>query len=1114
MSSLDQCSTSTASIRSPEDEIILEKSAKLKQWVKNRMKELEDQNERLRLQNLRCTTQLQMLRSYSEKSRQLKEDMMSRSITGTLPVMPDSENRTSDDSGLTSDDTSDRRQMSTSMAGDMTPRSTRKPIRLRKESTSAENADKGSSTSDSSPWEERAKPIPTPRKTASNCNNNNINNNLLERDSLNSYADDYEFDVEDEIFDEIESPKDRDGNKFADYVNLADFVAIRDDKNLYSDIIKPTNPIDRPQLPEHRPRQWEAKLLQAAEKCLSITECALSEGTSSASPYHVSRLSNVRTDSPASRCSGSKVSATSSPRVLSFQTSSPQTPESHYAVRDIINNGEGDYYLPPDAARLSGDIRTSLIPSLDAVEKSGFWSLMSDTRLKSLKRRFVVLKNNQLSFYRKSASREEEPLMRIQISDVKSVTKIQQQGCSYAFQIITSSGKHTYMTENERTTQEWVAVLSAAVKGATLRDLASRCAPLDASISGIVTRVRCGHSRRVYAALVNHKLMFFKNPDDNVPSAFLYLQGARVSDKLRASSDDYSGSSDEQQLDDPTPSVVQNKKETYCICIEIANEDPVYLILKAAEEKEKWLYFLRSAAGDASLFGTPFEILVQRMLSEGADPDSPLWKDILLASCDDNPKDPLTTVEEPEKKKTLEISKACLLFVSVLMRPTAVQYHIDLAQNILSTTIQHDFLKNEFYAQLIRLTSCSMPYGLQGWKLMALALSLFLPKQYALLWLLKKHISRWMIKNTDEGSMAGYCKAALDRCLRMGVRTEGPSKMEVTSVLTRDPTTTKFPHSISVRLPNHQYQVVEFDGSTEIGQCLSSLCLKLGMRPALLSGYALYIDDPTTKGLQLLKGKQKVCDALSVWEQRHRDVLRGRIATDCAATLCLRQRHYWNHLVSTETPIERSFLVWRMADELVAGKMPLSNQLADQLAALYAQLSFGDCSEVLTDEQFSFITTNFYPGKMLDVACIKSLRASILANWREYIGMTEAESIRVILQVMRKWPLFGSDIYSAGMRTCNDKKIFLALSDTAIHIIDQRHFDVIRSIAYHRLTSFGAFHNDFMLMIDRLLPADSHPEETPKERITFSMDKCFIDTLTLHLAEYIRCQKLVWKVSK
>ncbi|ETN87088.1 hypothetical protein NECAME_01246 [Necator americanus] len=294
--------------------------------------------------------------------------------------------------------------------------------------------------------------------------------------------------------------------------------------------------------------------------------------------------------------------------------------------------------------------------------------------------------------------------------------------------------------------------------------------------------------------------------------------------------------------------------------------------------------------------------------------------------------------------------------------------------------------------------------------------------------------------------MAEYCQCALERVLRVGGREAGPSRLETTSVLTRDPTTTKFPHSISVRLPNGQYQVVEFDGSTEIGQCLSSLCLKLGIRPALLSGYALYIDDPTTKGLQLLKGKQKLCDCLYEWEVRQRDVLRGRISADCTATLSLRMRHYWRHLICNETAMERSFLVWRMADELVCGQIPTSPQLAEQLAALYAQ-------------------------------------------------------------VLRKWPLFGCHLQAAGMRTSNERKVFLALADTAVH-------DVIRSFPYNRLASFGGFHNDFMLTAERVLLPESHPEETSRERVTFSMEKHEVEQLTLHLAEYIRCQKLVWKVSK
>ncbi|KAJ1365167.1 MyTH4 domain [Parelaphostrongylus tenuis] len=389
--------------------------------------------------------------SFTEKSNQLKAEMaMSRSITGTLPVMCDTENRTSDDSGLTSDDTSEQRHLGTGTI-ESTPRQSRKPVRLRKESNELE---KGSSTSDSSPWEEKAKPIPIPRKLTGN-------NNFVERDSLNSYADDYEFDVEDEIFDEIASPSDKE-----------------DDKDVYSDIARIQT--ERPALPEHRPKVWESRLLHLAAECLSVSDCG-GDGDLPCNSESPSHPSNTGNDSPSSRRScGSKLSAHSSPRAHSFSSISPITTEGLYAVSDISVEKpcEDGYYTPPDASRHAGDIRTSLIPSFETVEKSGYWNQMSDSRLKSLKRRFVVLKNNQLSFYRtaKYISKGEDPLMKILVSDIISVAKICQQGSTYAFQLVTQSSKYNFMTESERTTHEWVTTLNAVIKGSTLRDLATRCA--------------------------------------------------------------------------------------------------------------------------------------------------------------------------------------------------------------------------------------------------------------------------------------------------------------------------------------------------------------------------------------------------------------------------------------------------------------------------------------------------------------------------------------------------------------------------------------------------------------------------------------------------------------
>lgn len=63
-----------------------------------------------------------------------------------------------------------------------------------------------------------------------------------------------------------------------------------------------------------------------------------------------------------------------------------------------------------------------------------------------------------------------------------------------------------------------------------------------------------------------------------------------------------------------------------------------------------------------------------------------------------------------------------------------------------------------------------------------------------------------------------------------------------------------------------------------------------------------------------------------------------------------------------------------MAEEVVAGLVPMSTQLADQVVALFAQFMFGDASDILDEQHFIFVTSRCYPSKMLDIACIKSLK--------------------------------------------------------------------------------------------------------------------------------------------
>lgn len=170
--------------------------------------------------------------------------------------------------------------------------------------------------------------------------------------------------------------------------------------------------------------------------------------------------------------------------------------------------------------------------------------------------------------------------------------------------------------------------------------------------------------------------------------------------------------------------------------------DPLYIMLKSSEEKDKWLYYLKLAANDPALCGTSFEIIVQRLMLD-RNPDSELWNDVFLNCPEEKPTSSLTTINDSKiKKKAVENDMALYLFTSVLMRPIAMQYHVDLSQNILSTAMENDCLIDELYAQLIRLTLSDIPTKIQAWKLLAMAIPLYLPRQYSIFWLLKAHLQR------------------------------------------------------------------------------------------------------------------------------------------------------------------------------------------------------------------------------------------------------------------------------------------------------------------------------------------------------------------------------------
>jgi len=118
--------------------------------------------------------------------------------------------------------------------------------------------------------------------------------------------------------------------------------------------------------------------------------------------------------------------------------------------------------------------------------------------------------------------------------------------------------------------------------------------------------------------------------------------------------------------------------------------------------------------------------------------------------------------------------------------------------------------------------------------------------------------SVYSLYRSEPGKYAAYCQRSIERSLENGPRLFRPSRMEVLSILIKNPFHHSQPHSVPVHFLNGGYQVVSFDGSTTVAEFLLSLCHVIGCRDPVQSGFALFEDDPLEKDLEhSLLGNEK-----------------------------------------------------------------------------------------------------------------------------------------------------------------------------------------------------------------------------------------------------------------
>ncbi|XP_076257241.1 uncharacterized protein CG43867 isoform X4 [Rhynchophorus ferrugineus] len=1163
------------------------KAARIKEWVTNKLRELEQQNQHLREQNIKCNQQLELLRNHLALADRRRSESNSPEPR-QLPL-----------SGTSSYSTSRHRRYQSVCLSTNTNFEPVVP------STLVTSVNFGTSNSSMDPLTDEL------RAAVDNLSIGRIpSSSASDPDLAHDYAEIYTPSREKVTWPRAPTPplhrfpswEDRIYQVAADGLTLTGTTPsdIGPEQAGYQDIPVPVYATVKGRASQIRSMPFTGDS---------------SDDSSDGEGNNTQAVDGTNTHS---RSSGETSGSSPGKRTGSSSSGSPSKSKTR-AVSDIsFESGlSDDYAVPPDA--LSCDttslessmmLRASYLDSpkrIESLEKCGSLAKLGG-KLKTWRKKWFVLKNGVLTYYKSQSDINRKPQGQIVLDEVCKITRAEG---SNTFEIDT--GKKTYYLTADTITamEDWVRILQNVQRRNATKILLSK-EENKPSVQGWLTKVKNGHAKKCWCVLIGKMFLYFKSPSDTTPHGQINMREARVEEVEHLSD------SDSEERDSEQPDLT--------IGIFPNNTGPTYLLCPGKQEKDAWLYHLTVASGGGPNTGTQYEQLIHKLMEVDGDPNCVLWRHpvLLHVPCT---KDgavpsyfPLTSLpSDTLQAEAIKLFKSLQLFLSAAVDQAGIDYHVVLAQNALQQCLDLPELQAELICALIKQTSKSVPLPklgvqqlllcatqslfscetnapsinstasddqialsniqasqeekyrehkecykehkdpkappaftlIQGWQLLALAVSLFVPKSSRLLWFLKLHLQRNADNRTECGKYAAYCERALERTIVAGGRELKPSRMEVLSILLKNPQHHSLPHSMPVHLLNGTYHITSFDGSTTIKEFQDTLAHEIGCR--MNNGFALFSDDPIEKDLEhTLDMNAKLCDLISKWEIALREKGLGKFENSKVIRLTYKNRLWWKNSARLETDKERLLLCYQVNKQIVAGRFPLSRELALELASLMAQLDTGDCplgasktgtSHTLPTQGSSNLkqspksTVNgtfspppvlqnsstlsalnnvhgiltahsnqalnaidkFYPYRyrdQLNQEALSELQSKLLAKWRALKGRTQLDCVRIYLTCTRKWPFFGATLFQARLRQLDSPMMWLAVNEDSITLLDLATMQQRQRYPYTNVLTFGGCQEDFMLVV-------TQNEQQHSQKLIFSLSKPKILELTLLIADYM-----------
>ncbi|XP_067011816.2 uncharacterized protein CG43867 [Anabrus simplex] len=796
----------------------------------------------------------------------------------------------------------------------------------------------------------------------------------------------------------------------------------------------------------------------------------------------------------------------------------------------------------------------------ESLEKTGHLAKLGG-KLKTWRKRWFVLKNGVLTYWKSQSDVNRKPQGQIVLDEICRITRAD--GAA-TFEI--STGKKTYYltADSIATMEDWIRVLQNVQRRNATKLLLSK-EDNKPTVQGWVTKVKNGHAKKCWCVLIGKMFLYFKSPNDTSPMGQINMRDARVEEVDHVSDSD----SEDREADGtytdltigifpthqgPTYLLMPNKQEKdswlYHLTV-VSGGGP-----NAGTQYEQLIQKLMETDGDPNCvlwrhphllhskesITTPLTTLSSEVVQAEA---VKLFKSCQLfisVALDSAGIDYHVVLAQNALQQCLDMPELQAELVCALVKQTSRHTHHKLGVQVNRTVAKFKHPRQLLLCATQSLFACDSsssggagnqrgsPTSLQatppaplldcktnppafvfvqGWQLLALAVSLFVPRNNRMLWYLKLHLHRNADSKTECGKYAAYCQRALERTLQNGGREAKPSRMEVLSILLKNPYHHSLPHAIPVHMLNGTYQVVGFDGSTTIEEFLSTLNQELGCRDVAHSGFTLFSDDPIEKDLEhFIDLNAKLCDVISKWETALREKGSGKFENTRVIQLTYKNRLYWRHGAKMETDRERLLLCYQVNQQVINGRFPLNKELALELAALMAQIDFGEYNSDKgrgsggvsgnPHHQVLQALDKFYPYRYKDGLTqdeLKDLQERLMEKWASLKGRSLLDCVRIYLTCTRKWPFFGATLFQAKLKQGEPVMVWLAVSEDSVTLLDLATMSPIARYVYTSVVTFGGCQDDFMLVVST--------DEGGSQKLLFALSKPKILELTLLIADYM-----------